>query len=106
MYELILTSALTIMLHHLMQLWHLKRRRGHKKRRWWVRPINKHKDEHGFEKNFVRDIEMQDHEEFFYNFRMWPEHFNWLLDQVKDRLQKHSRRKPLSPKLRLLVTLL
>ncbi|XP_071578129.1 uncharacterized protein [Temnothorax nylanderi] len=51
-------------------------------------------------------METQDHEEFFQNMRMWPEHFNWLLDVVQGKLEKRSKRTPLDPKLRLQVTLL
>lgn len=71
------------------------------RRRWWVRPINPSKDEHGYRANLLREMETQDHEEFYKNLRMWPEHFNWLLDRVKDKLQKRSKRTPLDPKLRL-----
>lgn len=106
--KLISTSTLVIMLHHyLIQLWKKsKRRRGHGRRRWWVRPINRSKDQFGYRTNLVREIETQDHEEFYHNFRMWPEQFNWLLDRVRDKLLKRSRRTPLDPKLRLQVTLL
>lgn len=106
--KLSFTSVSVIMLHHyLIQLWKKsRRRRGHRRRRWWVRPINRLKDQFGYRTNFVHEIEMQDHEEFYHNFRMWPEQFNWLLDRVQDKLQKRSRRTPLDPKLRLQVTLL
>jgi len=106
--KLISTSALVIMLHYyLIQLWKKsKRRRSHGRRRWWVRPINRAKDQFSYRTHFMREIETQDHEEFYHNFRMWPEQFNWLLDRVRGQLQKRSRRTPLDPKLRLQVTLL
>jgi len=105
----ILTSLFIIMCHqHLALLWKRRKQRvrGHGRRRWWVRPVNQNKEVQGYRSNLIRELETQDHEEFYNNFRMWPEHFNWLLDQVKDKLQKRSWRTPLDPKLRLQVTLL
>ncbi|XP_071579909.1 uncharacterized protein [Temnothorax nylanderi] len=108
-YELILTSVFTIMLHHhLILLWERRRRKGRGcgRRRWWIRPINRPRNEQGYATNILREMETQDHEEFFQNMRMWPEHFNWLLDVVRGKLEKRSKRTPLDPKLRLQVTLL
>ncbi|XP_018361253.1 PREDICTED: uncharacterized protein LOC108759992 [Trachymyrmex cornetzi] len=108
-YQLIATSSFLIACHqHLILQWKQRkqRERGHGRRRWWVRPINRNKDEQGFLLNLIREMEIQDHEKFYRTFRMWPEQFNWLLDQVQDKLQKRSRRTPLDPKLRLQVTLL
>lgn len=52
-----------------MQLWKLHRkRRGQKKEGWWVRLINRLKNQQGYRENFVREIETQDHEDFFHNF--------------------------------------
>lgn len=108
-YKLVLTSVFTIVLHHhLTLLWERQRQKGRGcgKRKWWVRPINRSRDEQDYETNILREMETQDHEEFFQNMRMWPEHFNWLLDLVRGKLEKRSKRTPLDPKLRLQVTLL
>lgn len=105
----ILTSVFVIVCHLQLTLeWKRRQRRGrsHGRRRWWVRPINQLKNEQGYRVNLLRELETQDHEEFFHNLRMWPEHFKWLLDRVRDKLQKQSWRTPLDPKLRLQVTLL
>lgn len=107
--ELILASILVIAWHHQLILeWkrQKQRQRNCKRRRWWIRPINRPKVQQGYQTNLLKEMETQDHEEFFNNFRMWPEHFNWLLSQVQAKLQKRSRRTPLDPKLRLQVTLL
>ncbi|XP_025154780.1 uncharacterized protein LOC112588605 [Harpegnathos saltator] len=107
--ELILASISVIIWHHQLILeWkRRKERREHRKRRrWWIRPINQFKVQQGYQTNLVREMETQDHDVFFQNFRMWPEHFNWLLNQVQDKLLKRSRRTPLCLKLRLQVTLL
>ncbi|KYQ53358.1 hypothetical protein ALC60_00003, partial [Trachymyrmex zeteki] len=69
-------------------------------------PINRSKRQQGYHSNLIREIEIQDHEEFYHNLRMWSEHFNWLLDKIRNKLQKRSWRTPLDPKLRLQVTLL
>ena len=106
-YELIVTGVFIIVWYsHLKLQWEQQKRRGHRKRRWWIRPINRPRDEQGYRANLLNEMETQDHEKFFTNFRMWPEHFKWLLDRVRDKLQKRSKRIPLDPKLRLQVTLL
>ncbi|TGZ40682.1 hypothetical protein DBV15_12085 [Temnothorax longispinosus] len=74
-------------------------------RRWWVRPINRRRDELGFHSNLVSEIMLSDHEEFFSYSRMWPEQFNILLSLVRPLLLKRSRRRALSPKLKLAATL-
>ncbi|KAK3920018.1 Unconventional myosin-Ia [Frankliniella fusca] len=78
-----------------------RRGRGRGRRRWWVRPVNQLRAELGFHHNLLRETAMGDHEEFFANVRMWPEQFNWLLQQVGPSLEKHSIREPLSPRHRL-----
>lgn len=108
--ELILASISVITWHHQLILdWKRRKQRQEnrrKRRRWWIRPINRSKVQQGYQSNLVREMETEDHEAFFQNFRMWPEHFNWLFNQVQHKLQKRSRRASLDPKLRLQVTLL
>jgi len=76
----------------------------HTGRRWWVRPVNRHKRQ-GFNFNLVRELIASDHEEFFGYTRMWPEQFEFLLNLVCPYLKKNSIRTPLSPRLRLSLTL-
>lgn len=64
---------------------------------WWVKPINKKKQEQGFVCNLFREITMTDHEEFFAYTRLWPEQYKLLLKLVTPYLRKRSIRKPLSP---------
>lgn len=74
-------------------------------RRWWVRPINRQRNELGFHSNLVSELLLSDHEEFFSYCRMWPEQFNTLLSMVRPFLLKRSRRQSLSVKLKLAATL-
>ncbi|XP_032690368.1 uncharacterized protein LOC116853409 [Odontomachus brunneus] len=107
LYKLMWTSIFVILCCNQLLLWQRRRRRGYYgRRRWWVRPINRPRNEQSYETNILREMETQDHEEFFQNFRMWPEHFDWLLNQVQDKLQKRSRRAALDLKLCLQVILL
>lgn len=53
------------------------------RRRWWVRPINRKKNAQGFYANLVKELKETDHEEFFSLFRMWPEHFNILVNLIR-----------------------
>ncbi|XP_077275716.1 uncharacterized protein LOC143904723 [Temnothorax americanus] len=75
------------------------------RRRWWVRPVNKRRFDQGFNLNLFRELRISDHEEFFGYTRMWPEQFEFLLSLVHPLLEKHSMRAPLSPRLRLSLTL-
>lgn len=74
-------------------------------RRWWVRPINRSRDQHGYFTNVFEEMKATDHEEFNSFTRMWPEHFEILLDLVEPFLRKQSNRRPLDPELRLALTL-
>ena len=74
-------------------------------RRWWVRPINRQRDELGFHSNLVSELLLTDHEEFFSYCRMWPEQFNSLFSMIRPLLLKRSRRRPLPVKLKLAATL-
>lgn len=74
-------------------------------RRWWIRLVNKRKRGQGFDLNLFHELIVSDHEEFFGYTRMWPEQFEFLLNLIRPYLEKRSIRKPLSPRLRLSITL-
>jgi len=59
----------------------------------------------GFNLNLFRKLVITDHEKFFRYTRMWPEQFEFLLNLVYLYIEKHSIRKPLSPKVCLGLTL-
>jgi len=84
----------------------LKRKRKNSCRRWWVRPVNRKKNAKGFYANLVKELKNTDHEEFFSLFRMWPEHFDILVNLVQPYLIKKSIRPALPTELRLAVTLM
>ena len=79
--------------------------RGRGNRRWWVRPINRRRQQTGSYANLFREMKETDHEEFFEFTRMLPHKFDQLLEMVKPHLQFRSRRKPLPTELRLALTL-
>lgn len=89
-----------------LQLRMLKNKMKYSRRRWWIRPVNRKKNTQGFYANLVKELKQTDHEEFFLLFRMWPEHFNILVNLVKPYLIKKSIRTPLPTELRLAVTLM
>lgn len=74
-------------------------------RRWWVRPINRQRNELGFHSNLVSELLQTDHEKFFSFSRMCPEQFNILLSLLRPYLLKRSRRQSLPVRLKLAVTL-
>nr|CAI5852262.1 unnamed protein product [Callosobruchus analis] len=55
--------------------------------------------------NLFNHMKTQDHEMFFKYTRMLPEQFGQLLDLLKPKLLKRSRRECLSPELHLAMTL-
>ncbi|KYN12356.1 hypothetical protein ALC57_15470 [Trachymyrmex cornetzi] len=67
--------------------------------------MNRKKNTKGFYTNLVKELKQTDHEEFFSLFRMWPEHFDILVDIIQPYLIKRSIRTPLPTELRLAVTL-
>lgn len=85
--------------------WRIIQRRRTIGRRWWVRPVNRRRIDQGFNLNLFRELSISDHEEFFGYTRMWPEQFEFLLNLVHPYLEKRSIRTPLSPRLRLSLTL-
>lgn len=88
------------------QAFFLLRKRMSHRRRWWVRPINRLKNEQGFYNNVVKEIYEYDHEEFFKLFRMWPEQFRHLVNLVEPFLVKKSLRTPLPTAMRVALTLM
>lgn len=75
-------------------------------RRWWVRPINKRRNEQGASEQLVREMRLYDDEAFFYFTRMSMDQFDNLLELVRHLLDKQNTRKDvLSPSTRLLITL-
>jgi len=74
-------------------------------RRWGVRPVNRSKDEHGFQHNLFEELWTSDAREFYEATRMWPEHFKRLHDLCEVHLRKRSLRRPLSVSTRLALTL-
>ncbi|KYN50378.1 hypothetical protein ALC60_00020, partial [Trachymyrmex zeteki] len=75
------------------------------KRRWWVRPINRPRDDFGHFRNLFSYMKTDDHEEFFGFTRMIPSQFRILCDLVRPFLTKRSNRPSLSVELRVAVTL-
>ena len=75
-------------------------------RRWWVRPTNVYRDEEGFFKLCHQKIEEEDEEHFYMAFRMSVQQYKVLLNQLRPFLLKFSKRKPISPEIRLSSTLL
>lgn len=80
-----------------------------RKRRWWVRPINRSRDIRGFYLTLFRELKNTDHEEFYVYTRMSPRSFDYLLNLIRPMLLKRvrrGRRLPLDPELKLALTLL
>lgn len=77
---------------------HVKQRR-----RWWIRPTNENRNFLGY--HVIEEMRLVDTEEFFNFHRMSPKLFDELLAMVGPKLLKCSHREPLSPALRLQVTL-
>ncbi|KAJ3639147.1 hypothetical protein Zmor_004018 [Zophobas morio] len=76
-----------------------------KRRRWWVRPINERRKEQGDYENLVQEMRLNDVEMFFNYTRLTVEQFDCLLKLVGPSLQKTSFREPITPGVRLTLTL-
>lgn len=76
------------------------------KRRWWVREVNINRNEMGFFTACFIQIKLKDEEHFFKATRLNVIKFEFLLNVLKDRLIRHSQRKPILPEDRLAVTLM
>eukprot|EP00795_Rhopilema_esculentum_P006251 gene6252-11663_t len=81
--------------------------KGKRKRSSWVRELWKYREQQGHFDNLVQEMRLNDHSMHFNFFRMLPSTFDDLLKLVGPALlKKKSRfREPLSPALRLAVTL-
>ena len=90
----------------LMLLRRQLRMNGKYRKRFWVRPILQQRKQQGEYFNFVREMQMADHESFFKYFRMSPHLFENLLRLVAPMILKSDqKREPISPAERLSVTL-
>ncbi|PSN40907.1 hypothetical protein C0J52_12457 [Blattella germanica] len=67
----------------------LARRRAHKRKQEWVNEILARRDRYGEFSHLQGDLEMNVTQHFCY-FRMKKETFQYILDEVKDHLQKFS----------------
>ncbi|XP_043476015.1 uncharacterized protein LOC122507396 isoform X2 [Leptopilina heterotoma] len=76
-------------------------------RRWWVKPHIRHnlRELFGAYQTLFLYYIRSDHEEFYKMARMTPDQFDLLYNLIAHRLQKASLRRPLSKKLRLILTL-
>lgn len=76
-------------------------------RRWWVKPHNtlEVRVRDGAFNKLFEYFRINDHEEFYKFTRMTPQQFEELHEMVKHRLQKYSRRTPISSEQRLAITL-
>ncbi|KAH7711063.1 nuclease HARBI1-like protein [Aphelenchoides avenae] len=79
-------------------------RQRQRKRRFGIHPILRKRKEFGHFHGLFKDLQ-GDAQRFHRFVRMDAERFNKLLGLVKHRLVKRSRREPLSPAERLLITL-
>ena len=83
----------------------LARRRAHKRKQEWVNELLARRDRYGEFSHLQGDLEMNVTQHFCY-FRMKKETFQYILDEVKDHLQKYNNfRETISPAERLAVTL-
>ncbi|XP_012543755.1 protein ANTAGONIST OF LIKE HETEROCHROMATIN PROTEIN 1-like isoform X2 [Monomorium pharaonis] len=76
-----------------------------RKRRWSVRPINQKRKDTGHFHNLFKDMATVDNEQFIKYTRMSQTNFYKLLGLIRHKLIKWSRREPISPEHRLVITL-
>ena len=98
---LLLCGSLSYLSTALLQFINLNR----SKRRWWVRPINRRRDDFGHFHNLFSYMKGEDYEEFFEFMRMLLTQFNKLCNMVRPLLTKRSIRPSLSVELHVAVTL-
>lgn len=91
---------------HLTTVYLYLKQKRHSKRRWWVRPINRTRNNLGFFNNQFKEAYETDHEEFFNMTRMTPAQYDHICHLVRPFLTKRSIRKPISVNERIAVTLL
>lgn len=76
------------------------------RRRWWVRPIIMRRKRLGFCETLVREMEFRDPDWYFAFTRMNYDQFEWIFNKLSPFLMKqYVIREPLSPKLRLFITI-
>jgi hypothetical protein len=96
----------------LLIIWYLKRQNQRnvmirRQRRWWVRPINQHRNNQGDGENLINEMRLQDVESHFKYCRMTIDTFDELLAIVGPTIQRMQTnfREPISPRTRLYLTL-
>lgn len=77
-----------------------------KRRRWWVRPVNRTRDAQGFYFNLFKELIETNYEEFSGLFRMSPNQFHTLFELLHPHLKKRIIRTQLPTNLRVSITLL
>lgn len=96
----VFTINLNVILVILMRI--IKRRMKRTNRRWWMHPINAHRNILGF--FYTSFQELKNHPDKFFDYtRMSLEVFNKLLIKIAPSLEKNSRRESLSPEHRLAI---
>ncbi|XP_025159509.1 uncharacterized protein LOC112589650 [Harpegnathos saltator] len=96
-----------ILLLCLLYIRHRKRKEMITKRKYWVHPIFKLKQQQGDWHNLVREMILQDDDTYFTYMRMTPSMFEYLLSKVGPTITKMEThwRKPISPAARLSMTI-
>lgn len=80
--------------------------RSNRRRRWWVRPIILKRKRLGLCETLVREMEFRDPDWYFSFTRMNYDQFEWICEKLSPFLEKRFVvREPLSPKLRLFITI-
>lgn len=88
--------------------WKNRNNKKIEKRNMWVNPLNttQARLQHGDYNNLIAEMRLQDRNKYLNHLRMMPERFEELLKLVGPRIQKlHVQREPISPELRLALTL-
>ncbi|XP_026831285.1 uncharacterized protein LOC113563637 [Ooceraea biroi] len=93
-------------LHFISTYLYLRRKRHRRERRWWVRSINKTRNELGYFNNQFKEAYETDHEEFFHMTWMTPAQYDHLCNLVRPFFTKKSMRKPISVNERVAMTLM
>ncbi|EZA49533.1 hypothetical protein X777_12234, partial [Ooceraea biroi] len=68
----------------------MRRKRHRRERRWWVRSINKTRNELGYFNNQFKEAYETDHEEFFHMTWMTPAQYDHLCNLVRPFFTKKS----------------
>ena len=73
-------------------------------RRWAVHPINKQQQQLGLFHHLIQEL-FHDEEKFSDFFRLTREQFDYVLDNIKDLIEKKKSRDSIGPKERLAIFL-